>query len=70
MYKMSSRRQHRVAEDVDRRKLKTPIYDKTQRRKVKNYMNSLNKSYSIDEEFEDDDEYDEDYDDFDDEDEE
>lgn len=65
---MNSRRQHRVAEDVDRRKLKTPIYDKTQRRKVKNYMNTLNRSYNIDEEYEDDDEFD-DYDDFDDEDE-
>lgn len=63
---MSSRRQHRVAEDVDRRKLKTPIYDKTQRRKVKHYMSTLNKSYNIDEEYEDDDEEFEDYDDFDD----
>jgi hypothetical protein len=53
-----------MVEDVDRRKLKTPIYDKTQRRKVKHYMNTLNKSFNIDEEFEDIDEEFEDYDDF------
>lgn len=68
-----SKRRDRVFQDIELRKPKTPIYGKTQRRKVKTYMNSLNANYPIDEDYDDEDyddedeyeedEYDEDYDD-------
>jgi hypothetical protein len=56
-----SRRRQRIAEEVDRKDLKLPIYDKTERRKIRNYMHTLTLNPSIDEEDFDEDDFD-DYD--------
>lgn len=59
-----SKRKDKIFEEIEFRKPKTPIYGKTQRRKVKHFMNSLNANYPIDEDYDDEDYDDEDeYDD-------
>jgi hypothetical protein len=53
-----SRRRQRIAEEVDRKDIKLPIYDKTERRKIRNYMHTLKLNTSIDEEDFDEDDFD------------
>jgi hypothetical protein len=55
-----SKKKFKLVEEIERRKPKTPIYGKTERRKVKHFMNSLNANYAIDEDYDDPDYDDED----------